>query len=69
MGMLVLARSVDQSIVIHIPPSSEAREIRVMVCDVRSGAVMLTKGRTRIGIEAPKDCLVLRSELLQKDEQ
>jgi len=55
--------------VIHIPPSSEAREIRVMVCDVRSGAVMLTKGRTRIGIEAPKDCLVLRSELLQKDEQ
>jgi len=68
MGMLVLARSVDQSIVIHIPPSSEAREIRVMVCDVRSGAVMLTKGRTRIGIDAPKDCVILRSELTKGEQ-
>ena len=65
--MLILTRNVDQSFVIHVPPSSEAREIRVMVCDVRSGAVMLTKGRTRIGIDAPKDCLVLRSELQRKD--
>lgn len=65
--MLVLTRNVDQSFVIHVPPSSESREIRVTVCDVRSGAVTLSKGRTRIGVDAPRDCLVLRAELLKKD--
>lgn len=65
--MLVLTRNVDQSFVIHVPASSEAREIRVTVCDVRSGTVMLSKGRTRIGVDAPRDCLVLRSELLKKE--
>ena len=65
--MLVLGRNVDQSFVIHVPPSSESREIRVTVCDVRSGAVMQTKGRTRIGVDAPRDCIVLRAELMKKD--
>ena len=65
--MLVLTRNVDQSFVIHVPPSSEAREIRVTVCDVRSGAVTLSKGRTRIGVDAPRDCIVLRAELQRKE--
>ena len=65
MGMLILTRNVDQSFVIHVPPSLESREICVTVCDVRSG--VLTKGSTQIGVDAPRDCIVLRSELLKKD--
>ena len=61
--MLVLTRNVDESFLIHVPPSTETREIRVTVCDVRSG----TKARTRIGVDAPRDCIVLRAELLKKD--
>ena len=63
--MLVLGRNVDQSFVIHVPPSTETREICVTVCDVLSG--VLTRGSTKIGVDAPRDCIVLRSELQKKD--
>jgi sRNA-binding carbon storage regulator CsrA len=65
--MLVLTRNVDQSFVIHVPPSTESREILVTVCDVRSGTTERSKARTRIGVDAPRDCIVLRSELQKKD--
>ena len=65
--MLVLTRNVDQSFVIHVPASSESREIRVTVCDIRSGAVERSKARTRIGVDAPRDCIVLRAELQRKE--
>ena len=50
--MLVLARKLHESITIG--------EIKITVVDIRHGQI-------RIGIDAPKDVPIVRSELLDKD--
>jgi len=50
-SMLVLSRKRNESIVIG--------DVVVTVCEIRNGAV-------RIGIEAPEDAKVMRSELLER---
>lgn len=60
--MLLLGRTVDESIDIFVPPSSTPRKIRVVICDVRNARNK--KGRTvRVGIASDKDVKILRSEL------
>lgn len=55
--MLVLGRVADESIVIRVPPSDVQRVVRITVCNVRNNHAV------RIGVDADKDILVLRSEL------
>ena len=50
--MLVLARKLHESITIG--------EIKITVVDI-------ARGQIRIGIDAPKDVSIVRSELLDKD--
>lgn len=55
--MLVLGRRKDESIEIDVPPSDRQRTIRVSVCAIKFGYMV------RIGVDADKDVVVLRSEL------
>ena len=52
--MLILARRENQSILI-------GDDIRIFVVEVRNGVV-------RLGVDAPKAVVVVRDELLTKDE-
>lgn len=64
--MLLLGRTVDESIEIDIPPSDQPRKLKVMVCGIRNGRTK--KSRTvRMGISADKDVKILRSELKLRD--
>ena len=58
--MLVIGRNVEQSFVIYVPASAEPREITVKV-------TAASRDRARLGIAAPKDCLILRSELQRRE--
>ena len=56
-AMLNLTRRPGESILISIPSSDEQIEVRVM----RAGA------QVSLGIDAPKDVVILREELLESD--
>lgn len=58
--MLVVGRTAEQSLVIYVPASSEPREITVKITSI-------DRDRARLGIAAPKDCLILRSELQRRE--
>lgn len=57
--MLVLDRKILQKIIIDIPPSTEARQIMIQVVKIRN------MERVKVGIEADRDCSILRSELVE----
>lgn len=59
--MLVLGRTKSESIDIIIPPSSEQRRVRVMLCAIHHGKT------ARLGVEADKDIKILRSELPERE--
>lgn len=52
--MLVLSRRPNETVVIQLP---SGERITVMVIEVRGD-------KSRIGFEAPKDCVIHRSEVL-----
>ena len=64
--MLLLGRTVDESIEIDIPPSDRPRKLKVMVCGIRNGRTKESR-TVRIGISADKDVKILRSELKWRD--
>ncbi len=53
--MLVLARRVNESIMLTVPPSDTEIQIRVTVVDRR-------QGKARIGIQAPPEVRIAREE-------
>lgn len=57
--MLVVSRCSQESITITVPPSAVPREIVVMVC-------RCNENRAWVGIEAPLDVNIVRSELERK---
>lgn len=57
--MLVLDRKILQRILINIPPSTEARQIMIQVVKIQN------MERVKVGIEADRDCSILRSELVE----
>ena len=58
--MLVLGRTKDESIVIKVPPSDVQRDIKIMVVRVEHGR------NVRLGVDAEKDIVILRSELEER---
>ncbi len=54
--MLVLTRKLRQGIIIRTSDGL----ITITILDIRGE-------RTKVGIEAPKKCLILRDELLQRE--
>ena len=58
--MLVLSRKDEEEFVIDVPEAKELIRIIVLGSD---------KGRVRLGVIAPKDCMVLRSELVMNDHK
>ena len=55
--MLVLARKVNDTLDMIVPPSTKPTKITVIIVEVK-------QSRTRLGIEAPKEVAIIRSELL-----
>lgn len=58
--MLILARKLNEKVVLEIPASTQPTEVVVCISDIiprRGGGVV------RIGFEAPVDILVWRKEL------
>lgn len=60
--MLVLGRSVDEVIVIVVPPSNSKTTVQVVVTEIRRDSV-------RLGLNAPKDTAMHRKEIWQKIEE
>lgn len=58
--MLVLGRTRDESVEIDVPASDVPRKIKVMVCDIHHGK------NVRLGFEADKDIVILRTELEER---
>ena len=56
--MLVLARRLNESVEIRVPPSKQEQVIRVFALDS-------TYDKIRIGFDAPKEILILRTELVR----
>ncbi len=56
--MLVLTRKRNQGIVIQTSDGP----IMIMILDIQ-------RERTKVGIEAPKSCVILRDELLRREEE
>lgn len=54
--MLVLTRKRNQAIVIRTSDGS----ITITILDIQ-------RERTKVGIDAPKECVILRDELLQRE--
>jgi carbon storage regulator len=54
--MLVLARKSGEDIIATIPPSSVARQVRIIMVETRGD-------KARIGVEADKDIVVHRGEI------
>lgn len=57
--MLVLNRSVDESITLTLP---DGRTILVMICD-------LGRDNVQVGINAPLDVQILRTELFDRHQK
>ena len=60
--MLVLGRSVDEVIVIVVPPSNSKTTVQVVVTEIRRDSV-------RLGLNGPKDTAMHRKEIWQKIEE
>lgn len=56
--MLCLGRKVNESVILDIPPSTEARQVVVMICGMRHRGTQV-----RLGIEASKEINIYRHEL------
>lgn len=56
--MLVLSRKKNETIILN---AGEPNEVRILCVDVGGG-------KTRIGIEAPKEFTIVRGELEHKDK-
>jgi sRNA-binding carbon storage regulator CsrA len=54
--MLVASRRKRETIVVHVPASTEDRELRIVVTD-------LHPHRVALGFDAPPDVRILRGEL------
>lgn len=59
--MLILWRRVDQSIVLTL---ADGRKVEVMPTEI-----LQRQGRAKIGIDAPADVPILRSELVEEEEE
>lgn len=59
--MLVLARRIEEEILLDIPASAEATRVSIKVCDVR-GASRETQ-RVSLGIEAPPQVEISRLDM------
>ena len=57
--MLILERRSNESIIIQTPDGST---IKIHMIDT-------TRGKVKVGIDAPEDYLILRDELLGTDEE
>lgn len=60
--MLVLSRKLLEKIILDVPPSSATQRIVVTVVDI-------DRGKIRLGIEAPRDVPIYRTELLPPHQQ
>lgn len=60
--MLVIGRHIGGSFFIDVPPSTEHRQIKMMLTDIRKPTV------ARIGIVAPKEMNIVREELVPKPQ-
>ena len=56
--MLILERKSNESIIIETP---DGNTIKIHMIDT-------TRGKAKVGIDAPKDYLILRDELVEEDE-
>ena len=54
--MLILSRKIDETIIIETP-SGDTIEINL---------IDTTRGRAKIGIDAPEDYLILREEIIEE---
>ncbi len=59
--MLVLSRKKSQTIVIDVPPSTQTTRVEIMLVEI------LHLKKVRIGITAPPDVSIVRSEVKRVD--
>lgn len=63
-GLVIIGRKVGQDIDVAIPTEGGLTHINIGIINTESGS----KGRTGIGIDAPRDITIIRSELVKKSE-
>lgn len=67
MGYLVLTRKEGEHITIKAEPGTDAQELlaQLLLDGITVGVSKAEEGRARIGIEAPQDLQILRTELVE----
>ncbi len=69
MGYLVLTRREGEQLRLSIQPDADPQEVLKQLCTdgILLDVVEIKKSQVRMGISAPTDVLIMRSELLIRD--